>query len=52
VASHSRLTEELLLTQKYLSDVAGTSGKDQAQHPRHGSLGGLSSVNLGAIRPY
>ena len=30
VASHSRSTEKLLLAQKYLSDVAGTSREDQA----------------------
>jgi len=29
-ASHFRSTEELILTQKYMSDVASTSGKDQA----------------------
>jgi len=32
--------------------MTGTSGKDQAQHPRHGSLGKLSPVKLGAICAY
>ena len=35
--------------------MVGTSMKiyeDQAQHPKHGTLGDLSHVNLGAIHPY
>ena len=26
--------------------------EDQSQHPKHGTLGDLSHVNLGAIHPY
>jgi len=32
--------------------MTGTSGKNQAQHPRHGSLGKLSPVKFGAICAY